>query len=68
MKIFRTALAFAFLTTATLVYADAPVPTPGGGVSCNPACGGISCGAKSCSVCNRDGCAVIPRNPKGGTN
>jgi len=63
MKAFRRALAYLMLATSTLAFADAPVPTPGGGVSCNPPCGGMSCGPLSCVVCNRDGCARLPVQP-----
>ena len=63
LKAIRKAVFYAIFATSALAYADPPVNTPGGGVNCNPPCGGMACGPNSCVVCNSDGCARLPIYP-----
>ncbi len=63
MNAFRKAAVYVCLAIAAVAYADPPQKTPGGGVNCDPGCGGMRCTGNICTVCNPEGCVQISNRP-----
>ena len=63
MNAFRKVLVYACFAIAAVAYADPPGGGPGGGIVCKPDCDWMKCTGSVCTICNPEGCVVMPNRP-----